>query len=114
MRISDWSSDVCSSDLRPSAVKRTSWLSGGAARRWPAASATEAVRPGGDFTACPRIALIRGWLPPLECVRLYDLEAGLAGFIEIGRASCRDSVCPDVWISVVAVSLKKKNNRTNC
>src|SRR3546814_19390792 len=31
---------------------------------------------------------------------------------EIGRASCRESVCQDVLISEVAVSLKK-NNRTN-
>src|SRR3546814_18828129 len=29
--------------------------------------------------------------------------------LEIGRASCRDRVCQYVWISVVAVSLKKKN-----
>src|SRR3546814_13744671 len=29
--------------------------------------------------------------------------------IKIGRASCRERVCKDVWIPVVAVSLKKKN-----
>src|SRR3546814_17671227 len=28
--------------------------------------------------------------------------------VEIGRASCRERVCQYVWISVVAVSLKKK------
>src|SRR3546814_12188708 len=28
---------------------------------------------------------------------------------EIGRASCRERVCQYVWISAVAVSLKKKN-----
>src|SRR3546814_15737291 len=28
--------------------------------------------------------------------------------MQIGRASCRERVCPYVWISVVAVSLKKK------
>src|SRR3546814_8905462 len=28
--------------------------------------------------------------------------------LEIGRASCRERVCQYVWISVVAVSLKKK------
>src|SRR3546814_18541068 len=31
---------------------------------------------------------------------------------EIGRASCRERVCTYVCISVVAVSLKKKNNTT--
>src|SRR3546814_12678408 len=32
---------------------------------------------------------------------------------KIGRASCRERVCQYVEISVVAVSLKKKNNKTN-
>src|SRR3546814_12688459 len=32
--------------------------------------------------------------------------------IKIGRASCRARVCPYVYISVVAVSLKNKNTRT--
>src|SRR3546814_16171084 len=33
--------------------------------------------------------------------------------LQIGRASCRERVCQYVWISVVAVSLKKKNNRSH-
>src|SRR3546814_14164456 len=32
---------------------------------------------------------------------------------QIGRASCRERVCQYVSISVVAVSLKKKNKKTN-
>src|SRR3546814_12760758 len=32
---------------------------------------------------------------------------------EIGRASCRERVCQYVWISVVAVSLKKKKPTNN-
>src|SRR3546814_19715369 len=32
--------------------------------------------------------------------------------VEIGRASCRERVCQYVLISVVAVSLKKKQNTT--
>src|SRR3546814_15692272 len=35
-----------------------------------------------------------------------------AGFAEIGRASCREGVCQYVQISVVAVSLKKKDRQT--
>src|SRR3546814_14964584 len=35
----------------------------------------------------------------------FDIQTGLA---KIGRASCRERVCQDVSISVVAVSLKKK------
>src|SRR3546814_12003464 len=38
----------------------------------------------------------------------YDLPVA-----EIGRASCRDSVCQYVSISVVAVSLNKKTRATN-
>src|SRR3546814_13386831 len=30
--------------------------------------------------------------------------------LEIGRASCRERVCQSVWISVGAVSIKKKKN----
>src|SRR3546814_20293574 len=36
-------------------------------------------------------------------------DAPLEGLVEIGRASCRERVCQYVSISVVAVSLKKKN-----
>src|SRR3546814_19672056 len=32
---------------------------------------------------------------------------------QIGRASCRESVCQYVYISVVAVSLKKKTKKKN-
>src|SRR3546814_12076014 len=31
---------------------------------------------------------------------------------QIGRASCRESVCPYVSLSVAAVTLKKKRNKT--
>src|SRR3546814_16454682 len=33
---------------------------------------------------------------------------------QIGRASCRERVCQYVWISVVALSLKKKSNNRHC
>src|SRR3546814_14677991 len=48
-----------------------------------------------------------------------DLESQVVRIEEIGRASCRERVCQYVSISVVAVSLKKKNittiqlNKTN-
>src|SRR3546814_18623454 len=38
------------------------------------------------------------------------LMLGARRLAEIGRASCRERVCQYVSISVVAVSLKKKNN----
>src|SRR3546814_6065718 len=68
MRISDWSSDVCSSDL-------TEMLS--------LSAAAAAMAPGAvlwldfdTFLADPAAALLR-----------------VAGHFEIGRASCRERVC---------------------
>src|SRR3546814_20448238 len=44
---------------------------------------------------------------PLEA----QLNAPGATWLEIGRASCRERVCQYVYISGVAVSLKKKNHQ---
>src|SRR6056297_3404681 len=66
---SDWSSDVCSSDLRS------------IARRISGRASCGFFLPG-------------------------------RGGAEIGRASCRERVCQYVEISVVAVSLKKKEDNT--
>src|SRR3546814_1851112 len=75
MRISDWISDVCSSDLpRPR----------GRAGPIPPASGSPA-----DRTAAPR------------CRRARQATAQASG--AIGRASCRERVCQYVYISVVAV-----------
>src|SRR3546814_12067193 len=43
-----------------------------------------------------------------ETFVLRDHVPGYALFDELGRASCRERVCPDLWISVGAASLKKK------
>src|SRR3546814_4224272 len=73
MRMSDWSSDVCSSDLAGKCDKLPSIQ--------------------GVYVMVVRLARLA---PPLECVRLYDLEAGLDGFIAIhsttlgpGAGGCR-------------------------
>src|SRR3546814_13512653 len=43
---------------------------------------------------------------------VHDRETiGRKGCGEIGRASCRGRVCPDVSFSVVAVTLKKKKKK---
>src|SRR3546814_18311969 len=45
-------------------------------------------------------------------LEVYTVTAGLYLLLaEIGRASCRERVCPYVSISVVAGSLKKKNKQ---
>src|SRR3546814_6727210 len=86
MRISDWSSDVCSSNLRPD----TRIMSIRKSENHPVRPVIDQVCPAGK---CDKLPSIQGvyvmvvrlarLAPPLECVRLYDLEAGLDGFIAI-------------------------------
>src|SRR3546814_4561656 len=97
MRISDWSSDVCSSDLaaaaQPDRVEDPAVADGG----FPG---------GGHATGTGNPGLGRG-------ASGFGLAAGAyprpaRGSRQIGRASCRERVWPYVSISVVAVSLKQK------
>src|SRR3546814_7427720 len=91
MRISDWSSDVCSSDLGLLADNdghRAAVLGIGGFGR---------TEFGGAFLAIA---------DHVDAARV-DAERRQVIF-QIGRASCRERVCQYVSISVVAVSLKKK------
>src|SRR3546814_15822245 len=118
MRISDWSSDVCSSDLHP--------------RRQPAGQAAGRPPPGGTgrtgfgMTAQP-IKLIFG----VDGAYSQHLAVTLVSLLEnnpgnrldllvvtltmaeadrdrqLGRAACRDRVCQSVWYSAGAACLKK-------
>src|SRR3546814_14232233 len=100
MRISDWSSDVCSSDLvgrRPG--DRLD------ARRLPDPGPRPHLRVEVGGLDVALLDLGRGD-GVVGDVGGADLGAG-----EIGRASCRERVCQYVWISVVAVSLKKKSEQ---
>src|SRR3546814_15174670 len=114
MRISDWSSDVCSSDLL---------------RRFPEADAgpqrahhrrgrdTAGLDVGGDADAA-QLALGFGGLAALRKALVVDHLQGLVHRLvvvadvvlqgEIGRESRRGRVCQYVWSSVGAVSLNKK------
>src|SRR3546814_3790631 len=78
MRISDWSSDVCSSDL----------VSG----RDPDNRATALVPPDGTRTVSRGDD---GSVQVSEQTRLTGPEAVLTSppLVEIGRAACRESVC---------------------
>src|SRR3546814_16823782 len=96
MRISDWSSDVCSSDLFPGVVVRL----GKAFAKVEAIDATT-LRCGGGasgilVSSTARDAGIAG----LEFLR--SIPGTVGGFVrmhggayggEIGRASCRERVC---------------------
>src|SRR3546814_14854070 len=102
MRISDWSSDVCSSDLRadvPTHVDRD--------RRVGEAGG----QPGDPVGVLDQCLIDRE--PGTrhvgrEHVEALELERDVAGAAEIGRASCRERVCQYVSISVVAESFKKQ------
>src|SRR3546814_17229953 len=103
MRISDWSSDVCSSDLDE--LLGEAGIVGGAQRREPVFEMRErrfGIGVGPD--TIPRRKL---------CGRRRGIENAAARQsgqpVEIGRASWRERVCPYVEISVVAVSLKQNN-----
>src|SRR3546814_11917735 len=100
MRISDWSSDVCSSDLR----------------ELFALLIFEADTAFDHFIEAQRVFRLET-IHHLRLKSRIDLAVtqNLNQFFgdEIGRASCRERVCQYVSISVVAVSLKKKINEQN-
>src|SRR3546814_17582433 len=93
MRISDWSSDVCSSDLMPN---------------------TPALLGAGATGVCANArvsANAKAQVMALMAAVGTSVEiADEALMDEIGRASCRERVCQYVEISVVAGSLKKKQH----
>src|SRR3546814_20556187 len=104
MRISDWSSDVCSSDLNPRAdshVLRTrAPLDPKVSFDLHVLGMPPAFVLSQDQTLKFDVPLHRGGMTPIEQ--------------QIGRASCRERVCQYVSISVVAVSLKThKDNKEN-
>src|SRR3546814_19463604 len=108
MRISDWSSDVCSSDLRHAgdvdAVPED-------------LAAGRPVQPGHEtHEAClagkcrPEQHVERPVLESQRHVADVILAAKSLGDVEIGSASCRARVGQYVYNSGVAVSLKTKIN----
>src|SRR3546814_1091561 len=87
MRISDWSSDVCSSDL-PEMVRRLH-------------SDVIALKPDLVLWQLGTNAVLRSegvdHLQALAARTVTMLhEAGIDVVLEIGRASCRERVCPSV------------------
>src|SRR3546814_15932143 len=105
MRISDWSSDVCSSDLNSSVVAIRRHASAVTA---PCTNTTSASRSGSRRLHAPLqkegtgMAAYHFASSSIACRRLTEMG------VEIGRASCRERVLQYVSSPVVAVSLKKK------
>src|SRR3546814_16636384 len=111
MRISDWSSDVCSSDLVAGVVGATEVVG--------ERDALLAQRSQFGATLGDQGVLVDGWWRGhlvghgFESIVWNAGAASDASFCEIGSASCRGRVCQYVEILVVAVSFKKKNtNKT--
>src|SRR3546814_14132459 len=104
MRISDWSSDVCSSDLSPLASA-------------PLPTASE-LSPVAFGAAEPPVLLLSTGIAPTAALSRPRLTTSAAAepsatltirrslVVAIGGASCRESGCRYVSISAVAEQLK--------
>src|SRR3546814_16206683 len=97
MRISDWSSDVCSSDLHVLHFAKIGEFDRAAVRK-------------ADLGLSQRIGALGVAEHAHRLLRAGDLgePARLIGVEQIGRASSRERVCQYVSISVGHVSLKNK------
>src|SRR3546814_16808097 len=88
MRISDWSSDVCSSDpSHPADIERLCRLLD-SGRVWIKTSLTRITRRPGDYLDLSGIAAKLASNFPEQCVWGRDWP-----HVQIGRASCRERVC---------------------
>src|SRR3546814_9275369 len=79
MRISDWSSDVCSSDLMALGIGQ----------------GDEVATPGFTYIATAEAAAVLGAKPVYVDIDpiTYNLNPALIEAAKIGRASCRERVC---------------------
>src|SRR3546814_16339621 len=118
MRISDWSSDVCSSDLHPGRsadVFRDGVPVGWIGQLHPRLQrALDLDHPVVAFEI-DLVPLRERAVPRARPLSKFPSVRRDLAFVvpeqvswQIGRASCRERVCQYVYISVVAVSLKKK------
>src|SRR3546814_18257368 len=110
MRISDWSSDVCSSDLTPNANAASLQPKQDGTTRDSSKNCTGRIGlQSGAFlknAGSSDFPLKTHEKPPPRALAEHQIQ-----LLEIGNASCRERVCQYVSISVVAESLKKKQNK---
>src|SRR3546814_15854584 len=115
MRISDWSSDVCSSDLSLLPLASESIIvrapSPIAAREL---NIVDVASIGESRTSTiPDPSTGSSTVTSGTESKVGRAASSLPGPAEkIGRASCRERVCQYVYLSVVAVSLKQKQDIT--
>src|SRR3546814_12351604 len=124
MRISDWSSDVCSSDLKvrrlPLPRGETDIFHDRLCDDQIVDSPEPVLRLGHPLAEPLGVQRVLVGIERRQKIRRvahllqFDPQPVKGRRIEIGRASCRESVCQYVSLSVVAVSLKKtKANNTH-
>src|SRR3546814_16684544 len=101
MRISDWSSDVCSSDLVAGLRADADYMIW-----WHATDVEDLQRAYADFRRTT--ALGRASNAVWSNVALHRPAEFHKSHLLIGRASCRERVCQKVKITVIALSLNKK------
>src|SRR3546814_19527089 len=110
MRISDWSSDVCSSDLLTGLAQKyfggDPLVAGEPPVEWGIALDVEEPQSVGADRALNVIAAHAHH--PGD---LIIIDFGTATTFELGRASCRERVCKYVSLLVVAVSLQTKKQQ---
>src|SRR3546814_11630484 len=106
MRISDWSSDVCSSDLRALELEDESEHG---CDRDEQFLGNHAARARGEINGAGQLRIFEHRNAG-GARELADRQRDVAA--QIGRAPCRERVCQYVSISVVAVALKKKKQKT--
>src|SRR3546814_7269473 len=94
MRISDWSSDVCSSDLFEIAEPA---VEGDAVSRHVLRDATAGhLRLAKHGRAAPGLAALGAQRQPPAAELVAQRQRQIGAAREIGRASCRERVCPYV------------------
>src|SRR3546814_11257447 len=107
MRISDWSSDVCSSDLID---RQSDRRAGGRSNTRQAAARRARIDVG-------RGRLDGGRRGAAVAVRAASGSGGardaaaLDACLQVGRASCRERVCQFVYVLVVPVSVTNKTKQ---
>src|SRR3546814_15211770 len=125
MRISDWSSDVCSSDLKRTDAAGCARARGAAAMKAPGTGGGltfsdlhRAVARDRSSDFLPLVA----WVEEEEAYRCIDAAwcyaceltpaADMFAHVQNGRAACRERVCTYVYISAVAEPYRKKPTST--
>src|SRR3546814_15513956 len=113
MRSSDWSSDVCSSDLEPAADDFAAALENNRLVWKADAAVVDRIRLPA-YARLDYLTLVSRSLRPeeLPASAYDDLWPEVTAHLrtELGRASCRERASRYVYISVVAGSLQKQHS----